>query len=598
MANRVVEVLFRAKDKTKQGVKSVVGGLKSIKLGHAAIIAAAGVAAKKVVDFIKVQIQAVRDYVQGMAELGDAMDKMSLRTSVSVEELNQWDFVLQRAGGSSADLETSVRRMSASMNDYTREVAKSVEIWDDLGVSVVDADGDLRGISETLLDLADAFSKSDNETEKMAFSQEVLGRGGLKMLAAINQGSDGIREQWLLLKQLNGEVSREFATGAALIIDAETDIQFAINGLKADLIEPFQTDIAEVLETIALAVGTVGKAVDDNKGRLELLGDTAADVAQQLTRMLFPQEAMVSRKFGEWVRQTADDTEELGDKTEKTTETLKSQGERMAKMITLLERWNVETHKTVIDPVTLEVTMVPKTDAELIAELSAAMAATQAIIDAGVVDAPEIPIELAVDEEQFHDLLESLREIPEVAGQTQEAMDQMMDGIAQSQDQMLDVISATASGIRSELTLFLNGQKDALMLGRAIRQAIIPALVDMIVKLTVVRGLMSVFGLGGGGGGGTGVSGEFGGGNVSAGLFSGDGSPAVSGQFGGGPAQFGGMIQTKSAMTSPFDVTPKGGSVNLLSATLVMGRPVSRLDEIDLARRFTAAVKIASEDIL
>jgi hypothetical protein len=288
---KVVEVVIKAKDGTGKAVASAGRGLgKFVKQNIASIAvfssvgAAATAATTAIVAGMKKAVTAAAALVNEMANLGDTFDKMSLRTNVNADELAGWGFILERAGAQTADLETAVRRMSKSMFDYGRNLSTAVVAWDALGVAPMNAAGQLKGVNEILLEMADAFPRIANDAERMAIAQELLGRGGLKMAAAFASGSDEIERQLQLYQDLNAEMSIEFTKGAAAVIDAQTDMQWAIRGLKADLLEPIQPIIAEVIDEMALAVGRFGKYIEENQEAVREFAEAVGDISMSFVR--------------------------------------------------------------------------------------------------------------------------------------------------------------------------------------------------------------------------------------------------------------------------------------------------------------------------
>ena len=279
MKNKVIQYVIKVKNDASKGLDGFAKKLGVSKGALLGLGAAAAVAATAVVVAFKKIMDIGKQVVQEMADIGDSFDKMSLRTNVDVSNLAEWGFILERAGGQVNDLETAVRRMSKSMNDYQRGLSTAVDAWDALGVAPTNHAGELKDINEVLWEMADALPAITNKAERMAIAQEVLGRGGLKMAAMFANGSEEIRRQIGIFDEINAEMSIEFTQGAAKVIDAQTDLKWAIRGLKADLTEPLQPVIAEVIDEMAFAVGDFGHWVSANKDDVREFARALGDIA-------------------------------------------------------------------------------------------------------------------------------------------------------------------------------------------------------------------------------------------------------------------------------------------------------------------------------
>ena len=76
--------------------------------------------------------------VKVFSSSGDALDKMSRRTGVSVETLSELGFAAEQSGAGLESLEKGVRKMQQTVNDAERGLSTAKDALDDLGLSLVD----------------------------------------------------------------------------------------------------------------------------------------------------------------------------------------------------------------------------------------------------------------------------------------------------------------------------------------------------------------------------------------------------------------------------------------------------------------------------
>jgi len=291
-AKRQVEIIVKAKDETKKGFNSVNKNMdstgkkaestgKQSALAIAAIGAAALLAAKQIYSMIS-----------SLAAVGDAMDKMSQRTGVAVDELNAWIYSAELSGSSSGAMEAGIRRLTKSMYDQSQGLSTAVRAWEGIGVSTQNADGSLRDATDVLFDLSDAFKEVTGQSEKMALAQELLGRGGVALLPMLQQGSDALREQADEYESLHGS-STQFAKDSAELVDAQLRLKTAFEGVKISVFSGLIVQLSEDMNALAKSTSFVREVISkidnfiwaDWKEDVEVVIPLLSELAQKLTEV-------------------------------------------------------------------------------------------------------------------------------------------------------------------------------------------------------------------------------------------------------------------------------------------------------------------------
>jgi hypothetical protein len=251
---RLVEIVLQGKDETKGAFDSLA---KSLGLADAkALKLAAGAAA--VGTALITATKQVYDFVAQAARLGAEFDDLAQRNGVAVEGISELLFVVQRGGGSVGDLEGAVRRLSRSMGDARGGVAGAVDSFSRLGIEasqLVDGRGNLREIEQILPMIADGIQQLGSQAERIDIARTLLGRGGVRLLPALQEGSAAIREMRIEMEKYGGAMSTEFAVKAGKFEDAQDNLTHATQRLKEALAEPFlgpfTAAVNKLAETIA-----------------------------------------------------------------------------------------------------------------------------------------------------------------------------------------------------------------------------------------------------------------------------------------------------------------------------------------------------------
>jgi len=123
--------------------------------------------------------------------------------------------------------------MVEASRDGTGEAAQAFER---LGISVKDAEGNLRPASEVLLDLSDALAKMDeSDPRRAATAMEMLGRGGKEMIPLLKDGSGAIREMMDEADRFGQVFGAESGAQAEQFNDNLTRLGGAFSALASDL---------------------------------------------------------------------------------------------------------------------------------------------------------------------------------------------------------------------------------------------------------------------------------------------------------------------------------------------------------------------------
>lgn len=167
----------------------------------------AGAAEKKMQDWQKTAVSvgkglmaAGATIVGGMSAIlvsttkaGVEIDKLAKQTGRSREELQALGYAAQQEHASLAGLATGLNRLSRNMLDAAAGTGEAKDAFAALGISLVDANGNLRSSTDVLLDVADRFSQMTNETEMTAIAMKLFGRSGAELVPFLRMGGDEIR---------------------------------------------------------------------------------------------------------------------------------------------------------------------------------------------------------------------------------------------------------------------------------------------------------------------------------------------------------------------------------------------------------------------
>lgn len=182
---------------TKQAAdEAEKGGAKFENFGKvaAAGAAAAAAAVAAVATAAVAAGKALVDCAVGGAEFADEILTLSSVTGVSAETLQEWQYAAELVDVSVDTMSSALVKTTRSMDAAASGSGAAADAFAQLGVSVVDSNGNLRDNEDVFWDTIDALGNIENETERDAVAMELLGRSATELNPLIEAGSDQMAE--------------------------------------------------------------------------------------------------------------------------------------------------------------------------------------------------------------------------------------------------------------------------------------------------------------------------------------------------------------------------------------------------------------------
>lgn len=159
----------------------------------------------------------------------EEIDQLSQKTGLSIEQAQGWLVQLNRVGLGSESLAFMMRTLSANMEQAKDGASEAAARFRALGVTQADLKkGDL---NEILLKTADGFKGMEHSAAKSRLQLELLGRVGMSLGPAFNNGLRGIEGAFAAAKKF-GALSEAQVAIAAALDDKFDDMGMALRGLK------------------------------------------------------------------------------------------------------------------------------------------------------------------------------------------------------------------------------------------------------------------------------------------------------------------------------------------------------------------------------
>jgi hypothetical protein len=214
--------------------------------------------------------------VKVFSNTGDALDKMAIRTGISVEALSELGFAAEQSGADLETLETGVRILQRSISDAERGMSTATDAFAELNLTAAA----LRGLSpeDQFKLVADRLSQVIDPAKRTALAMQLLGRSGTRLIPLLEGGAAGIEELQKEARAFGLTVSTETAAEAALLNDTLNILWRVLKQGVFVIGSALAPVVTELTGRIAKAIVSVNDWIRNNKGLIVTAAKVAAGV--------------------------------------------------------------------------------------------------------------------------------------------------------------------------------------------------------------------------------------------------------------------------------------------------------------------------------
>lgn len=253
----------------QDGLKRAQAGVKRFGPMIAAGLAAAAAGAAAALGGVALAIR-------GVLEEADSLSKAAQSIGVATDELSKLKWAAEQSGVSFEDLTGSLAKLSNAMAQSLRSAtSQQAEAFKALGVAVTNADGTLRDNRAVLGDVATAFARMKDSTNKTALAIQIFGRSGAQLIPFLNNGEAGLRAFGDEAERLGIVIGTDTGKAAERFNDTMNRISTRFEGLKVQIataVLPALNDFADWFDRFDPA-GFLGK-IGEIKAALNELGNS------------------------------------------------------------------------------------------------------------------------------------------------------------------------------------------------------------------------------------------------------------------------------------------------------------------------------------
>ena len=235
------------------------------------------------------------------AAFADNIITLSMQTGQTTEQLQEFSYATELIDVSVDTLQGSLTKLTNNMQDTINGTGNAKASFEALGISVTDADGNMRSANDVFYETIDALGDIKNETERDAMAMDIFGRSAQDLNPLIIQGSDTLKAYAQEAHNVGYVLNNEELSALGAVDDAYQRLQKSQEGAKNQLSAEFAPYLTEFYEKITKLIKDGGQALKDSGivdsfgMLLETVGDIIAptdqlssDTVPKLTEALRP----------------------------------------------------------------------------------------------------------------------------------------------------------------------------------------------------------------------------------------------------------------------------------------------------------------------
>lgn len=209
------------------------------------------------------------------AEYADEIDKLSERTGIGRERLQELRYAAAQSDVEFSVLEKAVKKMSETSVLAADGSKKAAEAFEMLGISLTNTDGSMKSVNQLFEESMNALADMEESVERNYIGNQIFGRGFTEMLPLLNAGSDGIQELSDRARELGLVMSEEAVIANVTFGDTLEDIKQSFSGVVRGLTNSFLPMMQQFADFIINNMPAVQEMLG---GVMNSLGDAVAAV--------------------------------------------------------------------------------------------------------------------------------------------------------------------------------------------------------------------------------------------------------------------------------------------------------------------------------
>lgn len=214
----------------------------------------------------------------------DDLNTLAKTTGIATDTLQKFQYASDMIDVSMDTLTGSLTKLTRQMSSARDGTGAAAEAFAALGVSVTDADGNLRDNEEVFADVIRALGQIENETERDALAMEIFGKSAQDLNPLIMGGVDALEELGAEAEEAGLILSQDMLDSLNTLSDAMDKAKATTSALGNLFGTVFAEDIAGFVNDFTAGAQRLGKAF--REGGVDALADEFGEVLTEMVNKI------------------------------------------------------------------------------------------------------------------------------------------------------------------------------------------------------------------------------------------------------------------------------------------------------------------------
>lgn len=232
-------------EKTTQSLGKTMSGLKT----GFAILAASAVTGGL--------IAATKNGLEYASSLGE----VSKQLGVTTKALQEFRYAATQTGVAEGEMDAALARLSRTIGDAASGSKEAAALFQRMGISIRDAQGNVRDTGDILPEVASAYQKLGSEAERAALAYDVFGKSGQKLGPLLAEGSAGLNRLRQDAHELGLVLSDEVINSADETADKITTLNRVLSMNISNAVATNAESIGALVDQLIRLATAAGDAV-------------------------------------------------------------------------------------------------------------------------------------------------------------------------------------------------------------------------------------------------------------------------------------------------------------------------------------------------
>jgi len=234
--------------KTKKSTMDFVKTHKAAFLAVSAAIAGATVAMKKIIDSAKTYTLEI--------------DKLAKATGLTTREVSRLQFAIEQEHGSMEIMRISLIALARRMAEAQMGNKSYANAFEQMGIVIEDAEGNIRSANEVFLEMADFMSRTESEAIKLALADRVMSEAGRKLVPVLSMGREEIEKLGDEAERLGLVMGEKEVAAFKKFDDALTSARGALRGVFISIAQQLIPILEDFANWAARNMPTIRKVIE------------------------------------------------------------------------------------------------------------------------------------------------------------------------------------------------------------------------------------------------------------------------------------------------------------------------------------------------